>query len=89
MTMRYRAKRADDGALREHMKTIAHERRRFAYAFLQNRRLRQASGGKRIPGPPLQPSLPAIRQAILDQIFTLETLRCPRCRARLRHKMPK
>ena len=34
MTMRYRAKRADDGALRERMKAIAHERRRFGYRRL-------------------------------------------------------
>lgn len=34
MTMRYRAKWADDGALRERMKAIAHERRRFGYRRL-------------------------------------------------------
>lgn len=61
----------------------------IAYAFLQNRRLRQASGGKRIFGPPPQPSLPAIRQAILDQIFKPETLRCLHCRACLRRKLQK
>lgn len=41
----------------------------IAYAFLQNRRLRRGSGGKRTSGPSPQPSPPAIRQAILDQIF--------------------
>ncbi|MFG1379137.1 IS3 family transposase [Xanthobacter autotrophicus ATCC 700551] len=34
MTMRYQAKRGDDGALRERMKAIAHERRRFGYRRL-------------------------------------------------------
>ncbi len=34
MTMRYRAKRGDNGALRERMKAIAHERRRFGYRRL-------------------------------------------------------
>ena len=34
MTIRYRAVRADDGTLRERMKAIAHERRRFGYRRL-------------------------------------------------------
>jgi SRSO17 transposase len=34
----------------------------IAYAFLQSQRLKQARGGKRILGPPPQPSLPTIRQ---------------------------
>lgn len=34
MTMRYQAKRGDGGALRERMKAIAHERRRFGYRRL-------------------------------------------------------
>ncbi|MGR7994748.1 IS3 family transposase [Xanthobacter sp. ZOL 2024] len=34
MTMRYEAKRIDDGALRERMKALAHERRRFGYRRL-------------------------------------------------------
>jgi putative transposase len=33
MTMRYQAIRVDDGDLRERMKTIAHERRRFIEAM--------------------------------------------------------
>jgi len=37
----------------------------IAFAFLQSRRLKEAKGEKRIAGPPPQPSLPAIRQAIL------------------------
>jgi len=39
-----------------------------AYAFLEPRRLAQAGEGKRIAGPPPQPSLPAVRQAILDRL---------------------
>ncbi len=34
MTMRYEAKRVDDGALRERMRALAHERRRFGYRRL-------------------------------------------------------
>src|SRR4051812_10760000 len=37
----------------------------IAYAFLQQRRLAQAGRKKRINGPPPQPSLPAIRHAIV------------------------
>ncbi|MFG1481051.1 IS3 family transposase [Xanthobacter sp. V4C-4] len=41
MTMRYQAKRGDDGALRERMKAIAHERRRFGYRRLHVRLKRE------------------------------------------------
>ena len=34
MTVRYQALRVDDGRLRERMKAIAHERRRFGYRRL-------------------------------------------------------
>jgi len=34
MTMRYQSFRVDDGSLRERMKAIAHERRRFGYRRL-------------------------------------------------------
>ena len=34
MTMRYKTTRADDAALRQRMKAIAHERRRFGYRRL-------------------------------------------------------
>lgn len=64
----------------------------IAYAFLQSRRLQAAGRKKRIPGPPPQPTMPAIRQAILD-IFARPTLRrCPHCRKRIyepEEKMPK
>jgi hypothetical protein len=40
----------------------------IAYAFLQHRRLAQA-GRKKINGSPPQPSLPAVRQAIVDLIL--------------------
>ena len=40
----------------------------IAFAFLQALRLKQAKGGKRIAGPPPQPSLPKIRQAIIDRL---------------------
>jgi SRSO17 transposase len=37
----------------------------IAYAFLQHRRLAAAKRKKRIAGPPPQPTLPAVRRAIL------------------------
>jgi SRSO17 transposase len=51
----------------------------IAYAFLQSRRLRQARGGKRITGPPPQPTLPAVRQAIIGYLIAPSTTRCPHC----------
>ncbi|SDK05425.1 Transposase DDE domain-containing protein [Bradyrhizobium sp. Rc2d] len=41
----------------------------IAYAFLQHRRLAQAGRKKRIKGPPPQPSLPAVRHAIVGLIL--------------------
>ena len=52
---------------------------RIAYAFLQSRRLQAAGRKKRIGGPPPQPSMPAIRQAILDLFARPPPLRCPHC----------
>ena len=37
----------------------------IAYAYLQSRRLAEASGGKRIRQGPPKPRLPAIRRAVL------------------------
>ena len=51
------------------------------YAFLQSRRRQHAGGEKGAAGPPPRPSLPAIRQAILDQLFTNSPRRCQRCSA--------
>ena len=51
----------------------------IAYAFLQTRRLKAAGRKKRIGGPPPQPSLPAIRQAILDLFMRPPPRRCPHC----------
>ena len=52
----------------------------IAYAFLQHRRLAGARRKKRINGPPPQPSLPAVRHAIIT-LFTRSPLRrCPHCR---------
>ena len=51
----------------------------IAYAFLQSRRLKAAGRKKRIVGPPPQPSIPAIRQAILDLFTRPPPLRCPHC----------
>jgi SRSO17 transposase len=56
----------------------------IAYAFLQSRRLKQAEGEKRVPGPPPQPTLPAIRQAILSALAQPPPIRCPHCASPLR-----
>ena len=55
----------------------------IAYAFLQHRRLAQAGRKKRINGPPPQPSMPAIRQAIVDLIVQPRPQRCPYCRRQI------
>jgi SRSO17 transposase len=52
----------------------------IAYAFLQHRRLTTARREKRINGPPPQPTLPAVRHAILELIARLPPRRCPHCR---------
>ena len=51
----------------------------IAYAFLQSRRLKAAGRKKRVGGPPPQPSMPAIRQAILDLFARPPPRRCPHC----------
>ena len=55
----------------------------IAYAFLQSRRLKAAGQKRKIAGPPPQPSMPAIRQAILDLFARPPPLRCPHCEALL------
>ena len=57
----------------------------IAYAVLQHRRLAQAGRKKRINGPPPQPSLPGVRQAIVDLILRPPSQRCPYCRRRIRY----
>ncbi len=47
MTMRYQALRTDDVALRERMKAIAHERRRFGYRRLHVLLRREGQAGRR------------------------------------------
>jgi hypothetical protein len=54
----------------------------IAYAFLQSRRL--AAAGGRVAGPPPQPSLPAVRQAIIDYLTRPPPMRCPHCSATIR-----
>ena len=65
----------------------------IAYAFLQSRRLKAAGRKKKISGPPPQPSMPAIRQAILDVFARPPPQRCPHCDRLLadigKTKMPK
>ena len=52
----------------------------IAYAFLSIAGSKQQSGKKRINGPPPQPTLPAVRQAILELIAEPLKQRCPHCR---------
>lgn len=51
----------------------------IAYAFLQYRCLATAKRKKRI-GPPPQPTLPAVRSAMLELIASPPPQRCPHCR---------
>jgi len=52
----------------------------IAYAFLQYRRLKTARREKRINAPPPQPTLPAVRQAIVEFIARLSPQRCRHCK---------
>jgi SRSO17 transposase len=61
----------------------------IAYAFLQSRRLKAAGRKKRVGGPPPQPSMPAIRQAILDLFARPPPMQCPHCKKLLAKKLPK
>jgi SRSO17 transposase len=62
----------------------------LAFAFLQHLRLRLGgkSGGTppELPGPPPQPSLPAIRRHIVAALTRI-LLRCPHCRQRFEHHL--
>lgn len=63
---------------------------RIAFAYLQHLRLAghcKAGGGKmptHLPGPPPQPSLPAVRRAIAARLFEhlAKPVRCPHCKRR-------
>ena len=61
----------------------------IAYAFLQHRRLTKARRGKKINGPPPQPSLPAVRRAILDLITRPPPQQCPYCRRSIVKRPPR
>jgi hypothetical protein len=61
---------------------------RIAYAFLPSRRLAKAGRGKRVPGPPPQPSLPAVRQAILIALALPPPERYPDCHKPREPKFP-
>jgi SRSO17 transposase len=51
-----------------------------AFAFLQYRRLKKVRRKKRINRPPPQPSLPAVRHAIVELIIRLPPQHCSLCR---------
>ncbi|MGY4601415.1 hypothetical protein ACVWXL_009161 [Bradyrhizobium sp. GM22.5] len=58
----------------------------IAYAFLQHRRLANAGRKKRINGPPPQPTMPAVRHAIVDLILRPPPQQCPHCRKQILEK---
>ncbi|MCP1794996.1 SRSO17 transposase [Bradyrhizobium japonicum] len=55
----------------------------ITYAFLQHPRLAQAGRKNRINGPPPQPSLPAVRHAIVELIARPRPQQCPHCRRQI------
>jgi SRSO17 transposase len=56
----------------------------LAFAFLQHLRLREASGEPlSTVGPPPQPSLPAVRRALVRRFEVVLRVRCSRCGKRL------
>ena len=61
----------------------------IAFAFLQSRRLRAVGRKKRVGGPPPQPTMPAIRQAILDLFARPPPGRCPHCDKLIAEPAPK
>jgi hypothetical protein len=62
----------------------------IALAFLQSQRLKQAKGEKRTVGPPPQPTLPAVRQAILNALAQPPPTQCPHCQKSISfEKVPK
>jgi hypothetical protein len=52
----------------------------IAYAFLQHRRLATARREKKNQRAAAQPTLPAVRHAILELFTRLPPQRCPHCR---------
>ncbi|MFN7000867.1 MAG: IS701 family transposase [Elioraea tepidiphila] len=66
----------------------------IACAFSQAQRLAAAKGEKpRPPGPPPEPSLPAVRRALQQHPFGPHSRRCPHCSrslsAKFRHVLPR
>jgi len=57
----------------------------IAYAFLQHQRLKEAQREKKnLFGPP-QPTLPAVRRAVINALSRKQVFeRCPHCRMRFR-----
>jgi SRSO17 transposase len=60
----------------------------IAFCFLQHQRLAAVPRGKKPKGPPPQPSLPAIRQALLNHLSHVLRLRCPFCQAHFSLQQP-
>ncbi len=56
----------------------------LAFAFLQHRRLAAAGRGEKVRLPPPQPTLPAVRRAMVERMRS-PLIRCPHC-DRLLHR---
>jgi len=60
----------------------------LAFTFLQHHRLRTMRGKQTaVAGPPPQPTLPAIRRALLGAVSAPARLRCPDCGARVSYHL--
>jgi SRSO17 transposase len=59
----------------------------IAYAYLQSRRLAEASGGKKNPSRAAQADTAAIRRAVLAILARAPPYRCPHCRRTLRRHL--
>jgi SRSO17 transposase len=59
----------------------------IAYPFLQHFRLAAASGEKRVSAGTPQPTLPAIRKAVVAALARAPPYRCPNCRRQVRRPL--
>ena len=59
----------------------------IAYPFLQHLRLAAASGEKRVSAGTPQPTLPAIRKAVVAALARAPPYRCPNCRRQVRRPL--
>ena len=63
-----------------HDTAIYRHRNQFERGFGRLKHFRRCA--KRVSGPPPQPSMPAVRQAIVDRFARAPPMRCPHCNER-------